>query len=566
MTPQSFAEQFHILADAPNGVQKLREMILQLAVQGKLVPQDPKDEPASVLLEKIKTEKEQLIKEGKIRKPKPLPPIDPDQVPHKVPKGWVWTRLGNCIVLVSGQHLKPSEYNENGQGIPYLTGPAEFGDVSPVPTRWTHYRKALAVSGDVLLTVKGSGVGKTNIADHPEIAISRQLMAIRGLLGSQPYIHLYLKAMADKFQARKIGIAIPGIGRDDVNEAPFPCPPLAEQKRIVAKVDHLMALCDALETRQKERAENRITLNSACLHALTSVDGDSTKKAWQRISSNFDLLYDCPENVSALRQSILQLAVQGKLVPQNPKDEPASVLLEKIKAEKEKLIKEGKIKKQKPLPPIDPEPVPYELPEGWEWVRLVQLCALMTKGSSPKWQGVQYVDQSDGVLFITSENVGSMRMLMNKRKYVEKKFNDIEPRSILRKDDILMNIVGASIGRVAVFDLDEMANINQAVCLIRCIQPNRLIRLGYLLLFLNSDVCINYMFSKQVDMARANLSMGNIAKFAIPLPPLVEQKRIIAKVDQLMALCDELEAKLKESQSAAETLMGAVAHHLAGVG
>jgi type I restriction enzyme S subunit len=255
----------------------------------------------------------------------------------------------------------------------------------------------------------------------------------------------------------------------------------------------------------------------------------------------------------------------GKLVPQDPDDEPASFLLEKISAEKKRLFAESKTKKSKPLPPIEPHEVPYQLPEGWEWVRLNGLCELITKGSSPKWQGVEYVDENEGILFITSENVGSMRMLMDKKKYVEKKFNDIEPRSILRQKDILMNIVGASIGRTAVFDVDKIANINQAVCLIRCLAPDKMLNLRYLLMFLNSDTCTGYMFTKQVDMARANLSMGNIAKFCIPFPPLAEQERIVEKVDNLMEFCDKLQSKLEQSSTVGEKLMAAVVNQVSSV-
>ena len=278
----------------------------------------------------------------------------------------------------------------------------------------------------------------------------------------------------------------------------------------------------------------------------------------------FGLLADMPNGVQKLRELILQLAVQGKLVRQDPNDEPAAVLLEKIRAEKERLVKEGEIKKSKVLPSIKVENMPYAVSSGWEWVRLDTLCSLITKGSSPKWQGVNYTESENGILFITSENVGNYSLILNKTKYVEKKFNEIEPRSILKRNDILMNIVGASIGRTAIFDHDNIANINQAVCIIRLLGQERLLDLRYLLHFFNSPVCISFMFDKQVDNARANLSMGNISKFLVPLPPLAEQHRIVAKVDQLMALCDDLEAKLDQSQTDGAKLMEAVVAELVG--
>ena len=326
-----------------------------------------------------------------------------------------------------------------------------------------------------------------------------------------------------------------------------------------------MALCDELEKKQEKRNEARIILNISVLdHLLAAKDPKEFDTHWQRISTNFDLLYDKPETVGKLWQAILQFAVQGKLVPQDPKDEPATVLLEKIKAEKEQLIKEKRIKKTEPLPPIGEDEIPYKLPKGWVWGRLGNLSELITKGSSPKWQGINYTDKQDGILFVTSENVGSFKMLLDDPKFVEMKFNTIEPRSILKRNDILMNIVGASIGRTALFDSDEVANINQAVCLIRLVGQNKLLALDYFLYFFNSPQCISNMFDKQVDNARANLSMGNIAKFAIPLPPFGEQLRIAKKVSEILRMCDELETKLTHAEKASEELVEAVVREVVG--
>ena len=275
------------------------------------------------------------------------------------------------------------------------------------------------------------------------------------------------------------------------------------------------------------------------------------------VTDNLDPIIDAPDGIKRLRELILQLAVQGRLVEQRPEDGTAADLLRQIEAAKRKDAEQRKargerVRKQKPLPNIGKDEIPFDIPDGWEWVRLGELSTLITKGSSPKWQGVKYVDEGQGILFVTSENVGSMKMLLEKRKYLEERFNEIEPRSILQKNDLLMNIVGASIGRCALYDVDEMANINQAVCLIRCASSGAYVDLSYLLRFMNSNTCISYMFDKQVDVARANLSLGNIAQFLIPLPPLAEQKRIVAKVDELMGWCDSLEA-LKEKRAALRT-------------
>jgi len=391
----------------------------------------------------------------------------------------------------------------------------------------------------------------------------------------------------------------------------MPLPPLPEQHRIVAKIDPLMAKCDELEKLRKERQEKRLAVHAAAIKQLldnppsfprrresSSTEeleshspstrgqacGDDEKElgsdgvsdsSWDFIQQHFGELYTVKENVAELRKVILQLAVMGRLVPQGPNDPPASELLKVIEAEKQRLHATSSLRRQgssegknldsrlrgndgikiKSLPLIKPEEVPYELPLGWEWVRLGNLTQVITKGSSPNWQGVQYTDKDKGILFITSENVGSYELLLEKRKYVEEKFNLIEPRSILKKRDILMNIVGASIGRTAMFDLDEVANINQAVAIIRLIKK---LDHEYFLRFFNSQTCLSYMFDKQVDNARPNLSMGNIALFAIPLPPLPEQHRIVAKIDQLMALCDKLEQQINAANHKQSELLNAV--------
>ena len=241
----------------------------------------------------------------------------------------------------------------------------------------------------------------------------------------------------------------------------------------------------------------------------------------EKFVENFDLLVEASGSIEQLRTLVLELAVRGNLTREERGDTP-------IRIDEE----------------CDPDSAPFPVRTLWRWARLKSLCEVITKGSSPKWQGVNYVEGSGkGILFVTSENVGAGRMLLEQPKYVEKSFNEIEPRSVLRRGDLLMNIVGASIGRAAIFDRDDVANINQAVCLIRLIDKPIRINPAFLLRFFNSPTCITFMFDKQVENARANLSMGNIAQFFIPLPPLAEQKRIVARVDQLMALIDNLEQK-----------------------
>lgn len=242
---------FDTLIRTPEDVRELRKTILQLAVRGRLTDDwrrgHPDTEPASVLLEKIRGEKVRLIKAGKIKKEKPLPEIGEDEVPFALPEGWEWCRLGETSELLSGQHIQTTDYNENQEGMPYLTGPVDFGDKYPVITKWTESPKTIAQKNDILITVKGAGVGKLNIVDIDYVCISRQLMALRVIRCKNEAVFLFLLSQQDVINKKSVGIAIPGIGRGTVLEFLYSLPPLAEQQEIVARVERLMGMCDRLE-------------------------------------------------------------------------------------------------------------------------------------------------------------------------------------------------------------------------------------------------------------------------------------------------------------------------------
>jgi type I restriction enzyme S subunit len=536
------------------GIKKLRELILELAVRGKLVSQDPNDEPASELLKRIQAEKAKLIAEGNIKKEKPLAEITEEEKPFELPVGWEWVRLSEIVSLLGdGIHGTPNydNYGEfffiNGNNL--ADGIIELKDQTKRVSfdEYQKYKKELNEKS-ILVSINGT-IGNVAFYNSEKIILGKSACYFN-LLGNIDKQYIKKLINSDYFLRYAFyfatGTTIKNVSLKTMRELPVPLPSFEEQHRIVAKVDELMALCAQLENQHNNAAEAHEKLVAHLLGTLTqSQNAEDFNANWQRIAEHFDALFTTEASIDELKQTLLQLAVMGKLVPQDPNDEPASELLKRIQAEKAKLIAEGKIKKDKPLAPITMEEKPFELPVGWEWVRLNDLASLITKGSSPKWQGVNYTDNFDDVMFVTSENVGSYKLLLDSPKFVERKFNEIEPRSILKNGDFLMNIVGASIGRTAVYDIDVLANINQAVCLIR-ISSSSILRL-FLLHFFNSETCLGYMFDKQVDNARPNLSMGNIAKFLIPIPPIVEQHRIVAKVDELMAICDQLKTRITEA-------------------
>ena len=540
------------------GVKKLRELILELAVRGKLLPQDANDEPASELLKRIQAEKTKLIAEGKIRKDKSLSPITEEEKPFELPHGWMWSRLGSIGNTQTGSTPSKSSLESFGTDIPFI----KPGDMYPnyvdygnegLSFHGAELSGRVAQPGSILMVCIGT-IGKCNLIER-DCSFNQQINSVTPYLFDSHYLLSACRSVYFHTEAwsKSSSTTIAILNKGNWEEICIPIPPLAEQHRIVAKVDELMTLCDQLEGQHTNAAEAHEKLVSHLLGTLTlSRNAEDFSANWQRIAAHFDTLFTTEASIDDLKQTLLQLAVMGKLVPQDPKDEPASELLKRIQAEKAKLLAEGKIKKDKSLPPIAEDEKPFELPQGWGWARLDELANLITKGSSPKWQGVSYTESTEDVMFVTSENVGSYTLLLDSPKFVEKKFNEIEPRSILKNGDYLMNIVGASIGRTAVYDIDILANINQAVCLIR-ISTTDLSR-KFLLHFFNSETCLEYMFDKQVDNARPNLSMGNIAKFLIPIPPLEEQNRIVAKVDELMTLCDQLKIRIAQTNKLQQKL------------
>jgi type I restriction enzyme, S subunit len=559
-------QHFKELTVHPKNAEELKGLILQLAVQGKLTAQwrkeNPDVEPASVLLEKIAAEKAKLVKEGKIKNEKPLPEIREDENPYYLPKSWNMCRLGDYTYYGS---LNKCEKNI----IDSDTWVLELEDVEKGSSRLLQKvrlnnrvfksTKSAFYKSDVIYGKLRPYLDKVIVADENGVCTT-EMIPIKSFDESNPeYLKWYLKSpdFIKYANGSTHGMRMPRLGTDAAKKAFISVPPAEEQKAIVTTVNQLFVEVEQLEDLTQQRIQLKEDFVTSALRQLSTTDSIS---AWAFLQPHFKTFFTGKTAVKKLRESILQLAVQGKLTKHwreqrtlsGTEGENASVLLERIKAEKALRQAQGKIKKEKPLPEITEEEIPYELPEGWVWCRLSEMTELITKGSSPKWQGIHYVEEGEGILFVTSENVGSYELIWKKKKYVESKFNKITPRSILKRNDLLMNIVGGSIGRTAIYNIDELANINQAVTIIRLLP---LVSFDYFLHFFNSPTCISYMYDKQVDNARPNLSMGNISKFLIPFPSLEEQKAIVQKVNALMALCDSLEKEIETHQTTQEQWM-----------
>jgi type I restriction enzyme S subunit len=334
----------------------------------------------------------------------------------------------------------------------------------------------------------------------------------------------------------------------------LPLPPLPEQRRLVEKVDQLMSLCDELEERQRWRAQKRDRLNRAALHHLTTAadDGELTH-CWTRIRENFELLYDAPETVAELRRAVLQLAVRGKLVPQDPSEEPASALLERIEAEKERLHAEGKIGTPRKLLPIKSDEVPFAVPEGWEWVRLGVLADHRLGKMLDK-----RTNSGELYPYLRNTNVQWLRFDLNDVKDIRLRPDELDEYRVAPGD--LLVCEGGEPGRCAIWEHDGREIFFQKA--IHRVRPYLGVEPWYILYHLRANALSGDLSSHFTGATIKHMTGQALARYALPLPPLPEQRRIVAKVDQLMALCDELEAKLARSRAASERLAAAVVHHL----
>ena len=466
----------------------MRAKILDLAIRGKLTDQRQEDGNARDLLKAIQAEKEKLIKEKKIKKEKPLPEITEEEKPFEIPNSWEWVRLGEIIELQSGQDFPKSKYSDTDKaGIPYITGASCFTKNGVLENRWTRFPKCIATKGDILLVCKGSGYGKITICNLQEVHIARQIMAIkRNEYLNLSYIESFLMARIKLIKENGQGL-IPGISRDIVLNLLFPLPPLAEQQRIADKVSALFAQLDVIDKAYEEYRELQ----------------------------------------QAMKSKLLELAIHGKLTDQRDEDGDARDLLKEIQAEKEKLIKEKKIKKEKPLPEITEEEKPFEIPENWEWVRLGEV--IKPEISKLPKKSFMYID-------IASINNKSNTIQNAKYLNIEKDKIPSRARVSVEPGDIIFSTVRPYLRNIAIIpDKGVMSPLVAST--------------GFVPLRAFTGITYRYLFyvsiSKYVVGSMTRLMKGDnspsckksdLLNCPIPIPPLAEQKRIVAKLDELLPL------------------------------
>jgi type I restriction enzyme, S subunit len=537
-------------ADVP----RLNEAILQLAVRGKLVAQDPADEPAAALLRRIATEKKRLgIKSKK------LPEIGEEERPYPLPDGWEWARFGQIVEFSLGKTPPTKEqryWDEAGTYWVSISDMEQYGTVTETTRKVSDiavekvFRGKISPKGTLLMSFKLT-LGKVSRlgvdAFHNEAIIS--IFPYKGV--SQNYLFRFLPVFV-LFGKSKDAIKGSTLNSKSLTNLPIPLPPLAEQKRIVARVDELLTQTRALANRLAEAEANLTTLHeTAVFHLLHSDNSDDLAAHWQFIADNFDLLYDerYPDaalaNVAQLKQAILQLAVRGKLTRQDPNDEPAAALLRRIAAEKKRLVREtnGRIEKSF----IEIEDYVYPIPSNWEWVHVGQVCPYIVpnrdkpktfSGSIP-WITLPDFDEEELYLSGSKSDIG-----LTKQEVVDSRARLIPAGSVI------MSCVGR-FGIIGI--LTREAVINQQ--LHAFVTPDG-IDSRYLAYALKTQ--ISYMENQATSTTILYMNKTKCNSVPLPLPPLAEQKRIVARVEALLRLCDDLTGRITVAKETGDGLKTAV--------
>ena len=481
--------------------QELKSSILQLAVQGRLVEQRPEEGTAEELYRQIQEDKQRLIKEGKIKKEKPLPEITEDEVPFDIPESWKWVRLGNAFCTEMGQSPKGSSVSEIGNGMEFHQGKVHFGEkyllLSP---QKTSIPSKIAKPNSVLLCVRAP-VGKVNITSR-KICIGRGLCSIKPVAEMHvDFVYYLLTTFEKTFIRQATGTTFIAITGEIVKKQPIPLPPLAEQKRIVAKIEELLPYIDRYE------------------------------KAWSKLE-DFNKRFP-----GDMQKSVLQMAIQGKLVEQRPEEGTGEELYRQIQAEKQSLIKSGKIKKEKPLPEISEDEIPFDIPVNWIWVRFSEIAEFLNGD-----RGINYPKRSEyvtnGVPWINTGHITADGFLdTSTMNYItEEKYNSLRNGKI-KSGDLVYCLRGATFGKVARVEPYPKGAIASSLMIIRMI--SRDLR-EYILTYLKSPLAYQQLHLYNNGSAQPNLAAKDVAKYLIPLPPLAEQKRIVQKLEQILPLCERL--------------------------
>lgn len=494
--------------------QALRKKILDAAIRGKLTQQLPEDGNAEDLYKQIQSEKKKLIREGKLKKDKPLPEVDDKDVPFKIPENWKWGRLGHLVSIfgrIGFRGYTKQDITDEGNGALSLSpgnitpsGKMNFSKCTYIT--WEKYYESPEIQvqeGDIILVKTGSSYGKSCIVEKLpcESTLNPQLVVLKNILINQYYLSLTLRTPCSlsQFRSYVLGTATPTFSQEMLSKLFIPIPPLSEQKRIVAKIESIFSKLDLIEDEQKKLANNSISL----------------------------------------RNKLVELGIRGKLTAQLASDGDAETLYADIQKEKQRLIKEGKIKKEKPLPEITEDDIPFDIPESWKWMRLGE-CGSWGAGATPARNDSR--NYLNGTIPWLKTGDLNDSVINNVPEFItEYAFNTSSVR-LNPVGSVLIAMYGATIGKLGILAIE--ATTNQACC--ACIPFSGVYNwfLYYVLLAYRGR-----FIEKGAGGAQPNISKEKIIMTEFPLPPLAEQKRIVEKLEQLLPLCDSMSKDIAEGDA-----------------
>lgn len=582
-------QRFDLLASAQAGVTRLRESILTLAVQGRVVAQDPRDEPASFLLRRIQGERDRMIAAGQIRRTRTAAPLAEDDQPFDAPIGWAWTRLDQLSPygLSDGDWIETKDQDPDGDVRLIQLADVGDGRFKDKSSRFVSKATCTALNctllqpSDILIARLPNPIGRAcvfpGVGQQAITAVDVAICRIGQELLPE-FVALAINAPQTRLLIESYGKGATRfrVSTGHLKTLPVAVPPVAEQARIVARVDELMRLCDALEAKGRLEAEQHARLLGTLLGTLTdsttperpvSPPPAGTRSAprggqvvlgsgpandlraanWQRVADHFDLLLDRPEAVDALEQTILQLAVRGLLVPQDPSDEPAGELLERIRAENERPLAGGKAKCGKPALPVDGEEVPFELPEPWVWARFAEVAEIASDLVSPGAHKSAWQVAPDCV------EKGTGRLL-ERRTVADAGVKSANHR--FRPGQIIYSKIRPSLSKAVIVDF-------AGLCSADMYPINARIATQYLLLVILSRCFLDQVAIAENRVKMPKLNQEALTAFLVPVPPLAEQARIVARVTELRRLCANLRQRLTASQTTQSHLAEALVEQAA---
>lgn len=539
------------------GIKKLRELILELAVQGKLVDQSQEDEPSSELLKKIVAEKTKRIESGEIKKPKKLPAIDEAELPFQIPSSWKFIRLGDAVDIIRGITFPASEKSKSPAAgrlaclrTTNVQDTIEVHDLLYIKESFVTRNSQYVQKNDIVMSMANSRelVGKVAFVEKQP----NEPMTFGGFLGvlRPTLIHpKFLMAVLRAPHSRKalIGNAsqttnIANISIGKLNPLVIGVPPLEEQHRIVQKVDELMALCDRLEQQTSNQLEAHETLVETLLGTLTQSE-NATELAdnWARLAAHFDTLFTTEQSIDKLKQTILQLAVMGRLVEQHKRDEPAECILTQLAEVKEKLIAQGLLKKERRTQLVDTGQAPYEIPDSWRWCSLTEIGELARGKSKHRPRNDPSLYEEGTVPLIQTGDVARASPWITTfvAKYNQK---GVEQSRVWRPGTLCITIA-ANIGDTGLLAFDSC--FPDSVVGFTPFRSD--IRPEYFEYFLRTAK--QHLEDFAPSTAQKNINLDVLQKLLVPLPPLAEMNRIVERTDELLALCDQLKECLNQASN-----------------